>query len=427
MIWLYRVIYFLLKALALILRPVLSHSAKRWISLRSQPLQLAPEVQRPVWFHASSGEIEYCKSVIRLLKQQNPETSVVVTYSSASAEKLFHNIGSDVDQFIPLCWDTPAATRRLIQDLNPQALVFSRTDFWPELIWQAEQARIPLAAIAFNPQPGLLKNYLYRQLLSRFKLISCISAEAVSQMQPLLKNVVLQNHGDTRFDQVFYRLSQPSRVEILKTSSLLVLGSTWLEDENFWLPLIPGLVTENIQIILSPHDVKRDNIKRLGKMLDQMDINFSTLSSHRKAGLQPAGAVAGDQGPLLHKPGAVQISQMTSVLLVDEIGYLADFYRFADAAFVGGSFKEKVHSVMEPLCCGLHVLVGPEFQNNPEAVRYLGRFVHELDPDLANSEQLQMITDILNADRQKILNEMSLNKEASQRVITALQDKILKT
>ncbi|MBY0451889.1 MAG: hypothetical protein K2P92_02560, partial [Bdellovibrionaceae bacterium] len=137
---LYRLIYFLLKSLALFLKPLLGTGARKWIKLRSQPLELSPKVKRPVWFHASSGEIEYCKSVIRLLKQQNPETSIVVTYSSASAEKLFHNIGSDVDQFIPLCWDTPTATRQLIQQLNPRALIFSRTDFWPELIRQAEMA-----------------------------------------------------------------------------------------------------------------------------------------------------------------------------------------------------------------------------------------------------------------------------------------------
>lgn len=409
MIWLYRLIYFLLKSLALVLRPLLSLSAKKWIRLRSQALQLEPTVQRPVWFHASSGEIEYCKSVIRLLKQQNPKTSIVVTYSSASAEKLFHNIGSDVDQFIPLCWDTPTATRELIRQLNPQALIFSRTDFWPELIRQAEKAQIPLAAIAVNPQPGSLKNFLYRQLLGHFKLISCISADAVTQMKTQLPHVRIQSDGDTRFDQVFFRLSQPSRVEILKTSSLLVLGSTWPEDENFWLPLIPGLVSENIQIVLSPHDVKRDNIKRIGKLLDQMDINFSTLSSHHDSAQSP-----------------IQIAQMTSVLLVDEVGFLADFYRFADLAFVGGSFKEKVHSVMEPLCCGLHVLVGPEYTNNPEAVRYMGRFVHAIDADLANSEQQQMITDLLIADRQKIITEMSQNKEASLRVISALKDTILK-
>lgn len=426
MIWLYRLIYFLLKSLALVLKPLLSPSAQKWIRLRSQALELKPQVHNPVWFHASSGEIEYCKSVIRLLKQQNPSASIVVTYSSASAEKLFHNIGNDVDQFIPLCWDSPSSTRHLIQQLNPQALIFSRTDFWPELIRQAEFAQVPLAAIAVNPQPGVFKNFLYRELLQKFKLISCISAEAVSQMQTILPQVCVQNDGDTRFDQVFYRLSQPSRVEILKTSSLLVLGSTWPEDEDFWLPLIPVLAADNIQIILSPHDVKRDNVKRLGKLLDEMDIHFSTLSSHREPGMQAAGAVTHNQGLLTHAPGAIQISQMTSVLLVDEIGYLADFYRFADLAFVGGSFKEKVHSVMEPLCCGLHVMVGPHFENNPEAIRYNGRYVHTLDPDEPNTEQIQKITDLISADRQTILNEMSLNKEASLRVIKALQDKILK-
>ena len=39
-------------------------------------------------------------------------------------------------------------------------------------------------------------------------------------------------------------------------------------------------------------------------------------------------------------------------------------------AFVGGSFRRSVHSVMEPLAAGCRTLVGPYHVNNREAVDF---------------------------------------------------------
>jgi 3-deoxy-D-manno-octulosonic-acid transferase len=107
----------------------------------------------------------------------------------------------------------------------------------------------------------------------------------------------------------------------------------------------------------------------------------------------------------------------TNVFLIDKIGYLADCYRFADLAFVGGSFKEKIHSVMEPLCCGLPVLSGPYYANNPEAIKYLGRVVFSVKN---NQEFLQVLPDILRIEKNFILNELKQNKNASLNVLERL-------
>jgi 3-deoxy-D-manno-octulosonic-acid transferase len=53
---------------------------------------------------------------------------------------------------------------------------------------------------------------------------------------------------------------------------------------------------------------------------------------------------------------------------VDQTGILAELYTQAQFAFVGGSFKKTVHSVMEPLAAGCVTFVGPKHQNNREAL-----------------------------------------------------------
>lgn len=57
-------------------------------------------------------------------------------------------------------------------------------------------------------------------------------------------------------------------------------------------------------------------------------------------------------------------------MLVDSVGLLAELYTLGQIAFVGGSFRGSVHSVMEPLAAGCITLVGPDHLNNREAVEF---------------------------------------------------------
>ena len=55
------------------------------------------------------------------------------------------------------------------------------------------------------------------------------------------------------------------------------------------------------------------------------------------------------------------------VLVVDKVGLLAKLYGVADITFVGGSFRGRVHNVMEPAAMGKPVVFGPTVQNAHEA------------------------------------------------------------
>jgi 3-deoxy-D-manno-octulosonic-acid transferase len=56
------------------------------------------------------------------------------------------------------------------------------------------------------------------------------------------------------------------------------------------------------------------------------------------------------------------------MLLLDRVGVLAECYRHADWVMVGGSFRGKVHNVMEPAAWAKPITVGPHYGNSPEAV-----------------------------------------------------------
>ena len=366
MIYLYRILYFFAKITALALKPFLPDHLQAWVQLRRQPQGPLNKITSPYWFHAASGEIEYCKSVIRLLKEKQPECKIVLSYTSTSAEKLFHNIKNEVDLFIPLCWDQPKAVKRLLDYLNPKMLIFSRTDLWPELIYQTKKRKIPMGLISALPRDSFFTNYLRRQM----NFISSVDQD-----------------GDTRFDQVFFRLSHGTKIT-LEAEQLFVCGSTWPEDEEVLFQIFPKLIEKNIKIVLSPHDVSEKNIERLSQELKQRLFTFQLLSFH------------------------AELSR--NILLIDRIGFLADTYRTADFAFVGGSYKDKIHSVMEALCCGVPVITGPYFRNNPEAVMYQNKFVF---PTESPDEVLAAIQKCLKIDKNEIKNEMRKNLNASQKVL----------
>ncbi len=416
MIYIYRFFYLLLKAFVIVLKPFLGIKMQAWIALRSRNLKALQPLKDSYWFHAASGEIEYVKSLIIHIKKTNPQAQIVVTYSSPSAEKLFNNIKPFVDEFFPLPWDEPRAIKNLIRLINPRLIIFSRTDFWPEFLQQAGDAKIPICIVSFFGELTVIKKWMHRWLFKNVSFISCVEEAQVQQLREILSpETLVTRDGDTRFDQVFWRLEQSSKVQVLNKRPIFICGSTWPEDEAHLLPVFREL-TKKYQIIWSPHEVALPNIQRILKVISSQNYSHQLLSEAPSSTLQFT----------------------SDILVVDQIGYLADLYRYGEIAFVGGSFKEKVHSVMEPLCCGLPVLLGPYHQNNPEAVR----FKDLRDPQIiyvtqCQSDLLRAIAEIetamkdapdglSNQLKEKIKSVMQTQKNSTLKILNTIINTILK-
>jgi len=57
------------------------------------------------------------------------------------------------------------------------------------------------------------------------------------------------------------------------------------------------------------------------------------------------------------------------IIIIDSIGILLTLYTYANVAFVGGSFKQNIHNVLEAAVYGTPVLYGPKIQNSQEAIK----------------------------------------------------------
>lgn len=406
LIFFYRPFYSLLKGLLLFFKPFASLKLQKWIEFRESSSEKINSQGLPVYlFHASSGEIEYVKSLIRELKELKIEIFIAVSYSSPSAVKLFENIRPYVDLFIPLPWDQPSAITYFITQLNPHSVFFARTDLWPEFIYQLNQQRIKIYVISYNPSFTFFNRIIIAILLRQAQAIFCIQPQQSQLLKSLLPaRVHISAPGDTRFDQVFWRLQQPSKIYFLSTIKYAVLGSTWSQDESYFLPILNEIISCDYKLVWSPHEIDFETMNRIKQILIQKNLKFKMFSE-------------------VKTPSLLKIDEF-DILIVDQIGYLADFYRQADWAFVGGSFKSKVHSVMEPICCAIPVITGPKILNSPEAIKYSRITMNNLKVVQIAQTSAEFLTAVHNIKsthkedfKRLLIGNLEQNRHATKKII----------
>jgi 3-deoxy-D-manno-octulosonic-acid transferase len=185
--------------------------------------------------------------------------------------------------------------------------------------------------------------------------------------------------GDSRYDQVIARLAIPpsstvkgslSSIQSAIHSRALIAGSVWVEDLE---PVIRASRKTQSQtqhtLVLVPHESSENFVREIELTCERN--GFDARKTARLSNLSHA-------------------KEKLDVLIVDSVGLLAELYRLGDVAFVGGSFRKTVHSVMEPLAAGCLTIVGPLHTNNREAI--------EFQTVPASGAQPKFVTNVANAD-----------------------------
>ena len=316
-------------------------------------LAALPEPSCRLWIHASSvGEFEQARTIIAELRAQMPEMDVVVSFFSDSGYETRKNYPDAAAVFyLPL--DTPENARRLASLVQADIFMLMRYDFWPNHLAAIKQsgARMILAAASLPDGSPYLKRGLrgfYGSIFRLFDEIFTIDAKDIATFRDQFGCENVQQAGDPRFDQVVERQrksdERAARLKpLFRGRMTLVGGSVWEPDEAILIPAWLSL-RDKLSLVLVPHKVDRPNIERLLSDLRQRGIEAVTISALGES-FDPA----------------------TQVLVVDQVGYLAELYAIAAIAYVGGGFGVNVHNTIEPAVHGIPVLFGPIYGNSPEA------------------------------------------------------------
>ncbi|HMK38103.1 MAG TPA: glycosyltransferase N-terminal domain-containing protein [Bacteroidota bacterium] len=330
--------------------------------------QIAPLPPGPrVWFHSSSmGEFEQAKPIIAELKRRHPGILVIVSFFSPSGFEHSRKYKlADVITYLP--FDTRHNARRFLDLIRPDAAVMVRYDIWPNHIWELHDRGIPvLIANATMRQRTKRRLPLARSFhQSVYNDIDDILTVAASDVEAFsrfaLVHPTLQAIGDTRYDQVSSRSSEARKRHIIPPAitagkRVVVIGSSWPEDEEVVIPACLRLQSEygDLMVIVVPHEPTEEHLEDLERDIagKAASIRFSGLNEY-----------AGE-----------------NIVIVDSVGILLVLYAHAHIAYVGGSFRQGIHNVLEAAVFGIPVLFGPRHRNSHEPIMLVecgGGFVLE--------------------------------------------------
>jgi 3-deoxy-D-manno-octulosonic-acid transferase len=328
--------------------------ARRGIIARYQAWSSASRDRaRPlVWFHAPSvGEGLQAQPVIDLLRARRPDLQIAYTFYSPSAEQFAKSLDVDFADYLP--FDTIDSADAIVRALQPNALVFSKLDIWPDLTERAAAAGVPVGVISAtlaesSGRRGILARALLGDAYRAIGRVGAIDAKDAEHFREVgLASAKVEVTGDTRYDQVWARAKRtPSPlVQSLRSARpTLVAGSTWPSDETHLLAAWTRLREKipDARLIIAPHEIGAAHLTSVERWAKVHALRVSRIDA-REA------------------PGA-------DVVLVDRFGVVGDRYAIADVAYVGGGFHSAgLHSVLEPASFGAPVLFGTRYDKSRDA------------------------------------------------------------
>jgi 3-deoxy-D-manno-octulosonic-acid transferase len=315
-------------------------------------------VARPrIWFHAASlGELSAVEPIVGALKERNPDIGIVISTTTLTGlEQVKHKIPL-ASRALLLPLDYPGAVKRIMKMVEPNLLVLTETELWPNLIRQTKRLGIQLAMVNGRLSQRSLRRYqwisrLISRMLKSFDLMAVQSEKDAERFKLLGANPQrLKVTGNVKFDTGARSQLKVLRSELRMDSPrpVWVAGSTRPGEEEIILQAFKE-VQERIPdavLILAPRHLER--LREVEQLLVRQRTAFTYRSRVSKE--------------LLDFP----------VIILDSIGELAEIYGLARVAFVGGSLVPLGgHNPLEPAVLGVPVLIGPHTEHFARPVEIL--------------------------------------------------------
>lgn len=308
--------------------------------------KINPETEY-IWFHAASlGEFEQGRPVIERIKQDQPDSKILLTFFSPSGYEIRKNYPlADVICYLPL--DTKANAKRFVKRVNISKAIFIKYEFWPNYIQSLKRAGVAAISISaiFRPKQIFFRSYgqWYLRLLKTFAHIFVQDAASYQLLAERgFSNISVA--GDTRFDRVNDLARQAKKIPLVEefvkgAEKVIVAGSSWPADEELLVKYLK--IHPEIKLILVPHEIHEGHISGIEKLVDGKCVRFTEADN-------------------------TNIKQ-NNCLIVNTIGLLSSIYQYAHVAYIGGGFGVGIHNTLEASVWNVPVVFGPNYQKFREA------------------------------------------------------------
>lgn len=331
--------------------------------------------ERPcVWIHAVSvGEVNLLPMLVDLLEQtysNQPQADrgdskrqvVISTSTDTGYDIAVKHFGVDRVFFCPL--DFTWAVKRTLRNLAPVQLVLAELELWPNLIRRSHQQGCPVVVINGRLSERSAAKYqkfarFTQSIFARLSWVGCqddVCLERFAACGTPVDRLFVT--GSMKFDDApttretddVQACAQWAGVD--PWHRVWIVGSTQPGEESVSLAIYQSLrkAYPELRLILVPRHKRRFN--EVAKLVSGTGLNV-----HRRS-----------QDPSLYD----QQWNSDTVILVDTIGELRDWWGVGQIATVGGSFGSRGgQNMLEPAGYGCAISFGPDTRNFEEIARGL--------------------------------------------------------
>jgi 3-deoxy-D-manno-octulosonic-acid transferase len=299
-----------------------------------------------LWIHAVSvGETLAARPIVEEIVRQRPGTSIVFTTTTLTGQAQARRLYPDATvTYFP--FDFAFSVRRFLDHHRPRAFATMETEIWPNVsrLSRGRGLRMILAngrisdrsfpryrAFRWVVAPVLRKydRILAREDTDRERFVSIGAPEGIVEVTGNVK-------FDYEPDETPLEIA-PELEKLIGGRKVLVFGSTMEGEDEALLPEIEALLAQlNVFVVIAPR--KPERFEMVAGLLATSSLRFLRRS-------------AMTEGP-------------ADLLLLDTFGELAKIYRYATAAFIGGTLVPTGgHNPIEAAAAGVPVCFGPSMSN----------------------------------------------------------------
>lgn len=336
-----------------------------------------------IWVHAvSMGETKAVAPLIRKLREQYPEASIVLSAITETGHQEGKRSAPEADAHVFLPFDFAPVVKGVLRQFSPDLVVLCETDIWYNFLSQAKKGGAQIALVNGKVSERSQRRlaclpWLSAQLYGNLDLL-CLQGEVYRDRFASLGVPESKMHvtGNLKFDGSSKELSADEKCQLREQLGIqggdlvLTLASTHDPEESLLLEAIRPVMERHpkLKLLVVPRHPER----------------FDTV-----AGLIPEA----------HRYSTGANSEGKRVVLVDAMGVLKNCFQVSDLAIVCGSYTEKVggHNILEPCEFAVPTLFGPHMHAQPELAESV----------LAAEAALQVPTEELGATLEQLITNPS--------------------
>lgn len=307
-----------------------------------------------IWLHAASvGESLSLLELVRRLRAERPEKTILVTTGTLTSAKLMAKRLPDgaLHQFAPL--DIPAAIDRFLTYWRPELVIWTESEFWPNTLRSLKRRKVPVILVN-----GRLSGRSFR-LWQWFPLTARI----------LLRRLTVLLVQDAVTERRLQRLGAPkARLHI--TGSLKEGAAPLPHDAAAQKGLKSQMNGRPLWCAASTHPGEEKLVAAAHRSAQRSrpGLLLILVPRHPERGDDITADLRRQGWTVAQRSKDEPLSHDTEIYLADTLGELGLWYRIAPISFMGGSLVPiGGHNPFEPAALGSAVLHGPHIDNFAEA------------------------------------------------------------